>query len=50
MQGCYSLGYNYENGLGVKLDRTRAISLYRQVCASGDTKACADLTRMGVQP
>jgi TPR repeat protein len=38
--GCNNLGVNYEKGLGVGKDASKAASLYKKACALGYEKAC----------
>jgi TPR repeat protein len=40
---CYNLGVQYEFGDEVKLDETRAASLYQQACDGGDMRGCIRL-------
>jgi TPR repeat protein len=46
--GCSCLGFMYEKGIGVPVDRRRAVDLYRQGAhATKDEWFSRQLTRMG---
>lgn len=38
--GCFLLGHNYEEGLGVKQDTEKAIALYKKGCEGGYGTGC----------
>ena len=44
---CTNTAVLYEHGLGVAQDESKARSIYRSACFSGDTSACDNLKRMG---
>ena len=44
---CTNTAVLYEHGLGVAQDETKARSIYRSACFSGDTSGCDNLKRMG---
>ncbi len=48
--GCFSLGWMYEKGVGVPVDKLKAIELYRKGCnRAEDAWDCAQLKRLGLR-
>ena len=43
---CFLLGNLYENGIGVKKDEKKALSLYEKACESGNGGACIRLAHI----
>ena len=41
--GCFTLGFLYLNGQGVKQDYQKATELYQKACDGGDAKGCFNL-------
>ena len=41
--GCFSLGFLYQNGQGVKQDYQKAAQLYQKACDSGEAGGCLGL-------
>jgi TPR repeat protein len=48
--GCAGLGLTHERGLGVPVNRTKAIELYRQGCKGGADWFCKRLKQMAAKP
>jgi TPR repeat protein len=49
-RGCTYLGRLYLEGRGVKVDRARAVQLFRRGCARGVHYGCDDLRELGESP
>jgi len=45
-QGCFTLGYMYKNGSGIKQDTQKTIALWERACMLGDSNGCIKVAMM----